>query len=397
MSDHSRALVPLESWSYSSPELRASGRTVHVCLMAEALLYYEAILMNVSNQPQFAELLKWFAERGLYNELLALVRGGTIPFYDYSFSTTAVIIAGDYSLWHIQDELQAQPNSFERRFLYHPDIQRVLGNVRLRKKLYEAFRGHVIEAKSDDFGAAIENARGDFKDCRRNALIVQAFVDKLYRFRGLGRPPEITATIVPKADGTGDRLTWNVNFDQLAQLAGQALNFNPGTPLTAGAHCNRQLMSAAKERCDLFLGQPMSSLVGDKLYETVRTTVRLNETVEQLKAEVEFPDIRRLVNSGDLKFEDVLTIRKRAAKFREWLQSGADRDRNAIVAYHHEVARDSGLTRTGRTTLSLFGIVGGGAAGSVIGTVVAGPVGGAIGGAVGSGLTYLLDLASRIG
>jgi hypothetical protein len=397
MSDHTHALVPLESWSYNSPEIRSRQRSIDVGLLAEAFIYYESLLVNVTNQPQFAELLNWFIAQGMYDTFLALVRDGTIMLYDYSFATSAVLANGEYSIMNIQDTVQAQPNSFERRFLYHPDVQRVIKGIYPPKRLYEAFRGRVIEVKADAFGSAIENARSDFADAWRNALILQSFVDELYRFRGLGRPPEITVIVEPGSQSTKHTYTWNVNFDELAQMAGEPLHFHKGTPLTACAHCNRLLLSASQQRCDLYLGRPMSSLIGDKLYETVSTPIKLTETIGELQAEVEFPNVRNLVNNGKLTFKDVLMIRRKAVKFREWLQTESDRDRNAIIAYHHEVMKESGLTQLGRKTLSLFGILGGGAAGSIIGDVVAGPIGGAIGGAAGAGLTYLIDLAAKLG
>jgi len=231
----------------------------------------------------------------------------------------------------------------------------------------------------------------------QTALIVQAFVDQLYSARGLGHPPEVKAVVVPKPSGTGYDITWNVSFPELSELAGKDLNFDIGTPLTAGAHCNRLLLSAAQQGCDLFVGRPMGALVGDKLYEAVHTAARLPETIRQLKEEVEFPDVRRLVNGDHLGFKEVLAIRAKAFRFRQWLQVGADRDRNALIAYHHEVAREAGFSRVGRTALNLFGVVGGGAASAAIGSLVAGPVGAAIGGAVGSGATLLFEIASKIG
>jgi len=64
MSDHTTAIVPLETWCYSSPEMRAQGKTVDVGLFAEALIYYDCIIANITNQPQLAEFLKWFAHSG---------------------------------------------------------------------------------------------------------------------------------------------------------------------------------------------------------------------------------------------------------------------------------------------------------------------------------------------
>ncbi len=90
MSNHSKALVPLESWSYNSPEIRYGGHLVDIGLMADALIYYDQILLNITNQPRFAEFLTWFVSQNKYSELLSLFEDETIKLYDYSFATTAV-------------------------------------------------------------------------------------------------------------------------------------------------------------------------------------------------------------------------------------------------------------------------------------------------------------------
>ena len=81
MSEHTTALVPIETWAYQSPELRASGKQIDVGLLAESLVYYEAILLNIGNQPQLAELLRWLIGQGALEDFLALLRDGTIRIY----------------------------------------------------------------------------------------------------------------------------------------------------------------------------------------------------------------------------------------------------------------------------------------------------------------------------
>lgn len=392
------ALVPLEAWSYASPEVRASGRSIDIGLFAEALIYYDRVTVVPTNQPQFAEFIRWFTEQGRFEDLLALFTHGTLKVYDYSFSTAAVEKDGVYTIWNIQDQIQSRPDTFEQRFLYHPSVEAVLPpKARHRRKVYEALRGNVIEVKAEEFGNAVENARKDFENPHRNQLIVQAFVDELYRFRKLGRAPEVRATVIKSGDGTRHNITWNVNFDQLSEYAGKELNFRLGTPLTAGAHSNRLIWSASRLKCDLFLPSPMSRLVGDKLYESTEAIAKPGKVIEQLERTVEFPDIRQLVNDGRLAFADIMSIRAKAKKFREWLQQESERDRDAIVAYHNEVSRETGLVSAGRKALNLFGVLGGGAIGGVIGNAVAGPVGGALSGAAGSALTYLVEIASNYG
>ena len=329
---------------------------------------------------------------------MAMVREGTVKLYDYAFATTAIEKGGVYSIWNLQDSSQARTGTFEQRFLYHPSVEGVLPTKsRHRKRIYEAFRGNVIEAHAEEFSAPVENARSDYKDPRRNSLVLQTFVDEIYRLKRLGRPPEVQVRVTSDETGERHNIAWGIDLSELRKISGTELNFNAGTPLTAGAHSNRLLWSAAQQNCDLYLPRPMGSLVGDKLYESVEEVAKAGRIVEELKDKVEFPDVRSLVNAGNLSFADVMAIRKKAKRFRSWLQAESERDRDAIIAYHHEVAKESGYTRGGRKALNLFGILGGGASGAYLGTVLGGPIGGAVGGVAGSGVAYLAELTAKIG
>jgi hypothetical protein len=358
MSDHSKVLVPLESWCYNSPEIRYSGKSIDIGLMAEALIYYDQILLNITNQPQLAEFINWFVAQKKYGDLISLFQDETIKLYDYSFATAAFLDAASnsYTIMNIQATIQEQPNTFEQRFLYHQSLNGCFKNSTERKKLYKALRGKVIEIKANDFGASIENARQDYLDPRRNALLSQAVIDEMYPSLGLGTPPTIIVNIetLPGAN----RTTYNIDFEYLKQMLGPNLNFHAGTPLTGIAHCNRLIWSAAQEKCDLYLGNPMGGLVGDKLFESHLKNTKVKETISELNEEVEFPNIRKLVNDGKIGLKEILEIRKKAKNFRVWLQAESDRDRNAIIAYHNETAKQLGISTLGRKSLRMFGILG---------------------------------------
>ncbi len=141
----------------------------------------------------------------------------------------------------------------------------------------------------------------------------------------------------------------------------------------------------------------MAMLVGDKLYESTERIAKAGSTIEELKEQVEFPNVQWLVNAGKLDLRDVLSIRAKAGKFRDWLQQESDRDRDAIIAYHNETAHEIGLVTNSRKALGIFGVIVSGAIGSLVGTTVAGPLGAAIGGAAGSATGYLVDLVSKLG
>lgn len=388
MSDHTTALVPISTWCYNSPDVRAAGRSVDIGLFAEALMYYDRVAVSITTQPEFAEFLRWFLDANRFDDLLALFADGTIKIYDYAFATLAAEKDGVYSLFNIQDEIQAEPDTFERRVLYHKAVQEAVPNTRQRERLYKAVRGNVFEVKAADFSKAVDNSREDLRDPRRHSLIIQAYVDELYRFRKLGRPPEIRATVT-QPTGTGTyNVSYNIDFDELTRLAGRDLALHRGTPLNAAGQSNRALWSAAQLSCDLYLGRPMSILVGDKLYESA-SIAKTRDVIETLERTVEFPDIRVLVGEGRLGLGDVLAIRRKAGKFRDWLQQESERDRDAIIAYHHEVARETGFRKAARRSLSIFGVVGG----AVAGAVSTGPAGAV----VGAGAGYLLDLAAKLG
>ncbi len=399
MSDHTTALVPLETQSYFSPELRCRGINVDVGLFAEALIYYDCVIANITNQLQLSEFLKWFISQGRLDDFLALVRDGSVKLHEYSFATAALINErnGETSILNVEDSLLKEPNSFEKRYLYHSSIETLFPKARHRKHLYEALRGNVIEVKGDEYGSAIEETRKDYQNPQRNALMLQAFVDELYRFKRLGHPPNIVATVVKSMDGAKQHITWNIDFNELTKIAGDELDFHLHTPIVAGALSNRLILFTAQRSCDLYLPRPIGMLVGDKLYESVERVAKAGAVIEELKAKVEFPDIRTLVNDGKLGFKDILEIRTKARRFRDWLQKESERDRDAIIAYHNEIARETGLVTTGRKVLSIFGVIGGGAAGSFIGATLAGPLGAAVGGAAGGSIKYFTDFVSKFG
>jgi hypothetical protein len=395
MSNHNKALIPLESWSYQSPEIRYSGKTLDLGLFAEGLIYYDIIMLHITNQPQLAEFINWFQRQNKFSELISLFDDKTIQLYDYSFSSAAILHDGKYTIFNIHDERQNRKNSFEERFLYHKSIDDCIQNPRDRKRLYKALRGKVIEAKASEFDEAIENARVDYHDPSRARIMLQLLVDEIAPILGWAISPDIEVTMT--RDGDDTIFNYNINFKEIAKKLGPDLNFHLGAPLTGIAHCNRLIQTGLNEHCDLFLGSPMSSLVGDKLFEAQSKGVKISNIIESLNREVEFPDIRNLVNNGKMTFSEVMEVRKKARKFRNWLQDESERDRNAIIAYHSEVAREAGLIVASRRALNLFGYIGGITTKAVISSMIDGIPGQTIGTLAGDGVKYLVNLTSKIG
>ena len=141
----------------------------------------------------------------------------------------------------------------------------------------------------------------------------------------------------------------------------------------------------------------MSALVGDKLFEAATQIQKTREVIAQLEAKVEFPDVRSLVNQGTIGLAEVIEIRKRAGRFRKWLQEEGDRDRDAIIAYHNEVAQEAGFVSAGRRVLPILGFIGVPFVTTAVMAARGGAFGAPIGGASGAGVVFLATLASRIG
>jgi hypothetical protein len=394
MSDHTSALVPVESWTYMSPQLRHSGKAIDFGLLCEALIYYDRVLVVSPNRWEFSQFIAWFVEQGRYGDLIALLKNNVINVYYYSFFSAAVEKDGGFSIWNLEEKRAAAEPTFEADCLSPYNLRQVLPHAGQRSKLYRAIRGRVIEAKSEDFGPAIENARRDYHDPERCALLIQALFDEVYPILGLKEPPTVSAKVIEDAGKV--HIGWNVDFERVNQALGADLGFTPGYPLSAAARCNRLLWSAAKLGCDLYLGSPMSLLVGDKLYESGQRLARPQEFVEQLEAEVEFPNVRELVNSQQIGLAEVLELRRKGGRFRRWLQDESERDRNAIIAYHNEAAKESGWIKAGRRGLKLFGVLGGAAANVVVKQYVPGAEGVLAAAAAGAGIKYVTDLASKI-
>jgi len=391
MGKHDLALVPIECWAYSGPDVRILGRQVDFGLAAEALLYYDRVMLSIGNRAQFAEFLSHLIASDDFASFISLLRDGTITLLDFGFVSTAIELNDTYLMMNVQDELTAKPGTFAQRILYGSAIEAVVPKSRQRESLYKAVRGRVIEAKAESYGRAVDNARGDIENDERLVGVVQAFVDEVHAVRRLGAPPRVEIRGVVKNENGSRTIDFNIDFNKLTALAGP-IGFAKASPFTAVAVANRNLEAAAQYNCDLFLNSPMSRLTAAKLYETVGTPVREGEIVQSLKEEVEFPDIRKLANSGSVTFGDVLALRRKAKRFRDWLAVEGERDRNAIIAYHHEVAKDAGLQKFGKSTLRLLSIFGpptAGAIGAAKGDAVAGAF-------VGAGVRWLSEMASKM-
>jgi hypothetical protein len=411
--DHGLALVPLGAGYHQSPDVLARGRSVDTGLLAESLIYYDRVLITVDNPVRFSDLISLLVQQGLpTSEITSLFRDGTLQVLNFAFTTNPYVEFRQgglhiHGLYNFQDQAMLKPNSFFERFLGFEQLRNCFENTSQYDDFCQALEGRVVEVKADDIGAAaIDNAYQDFLDPERNQLMAQQLVNEIYRIKRMGKAPKLKVTVNPSEDGTHE-IRWSIPIDQLPALDAETnIKAAATLPLSTAAEANKYLWASDKWKCDLYLSSPMSVAVGDKIFEasSIETVGggKIRDVVESLEAKVEFPDLRRYINDDRIDFDRIFEIRHKGKKFRTWLQTEAERDRDAIIAYHNEVAKESGFVGMARRGLKLFGFVSGTILGSAIGHE---PSAGAIGGIAGhlaqkgleKGAEYLFDLGADLG
>ena len=429
MSDHSLAFVPLASGYFQSPELFARGRTVDTGLLAEALIFYDRVLIHVDNPHQFADLVSWLTQQGLKRSaLLKLLTDGSIQIYNYAFTTNPYVEPSNgfiKGLYNLQDQVMVKPRSFAKRFLEFEQLRTCFSTLKQYQSFCDAAAEKVIEVKADDIGdQGVMNAWRDFLNPERNALISRKLIGEMYGIKRRGKPPRVRVavnSIRTGADfedllrrfssgkgpilvrspgeigGSLHELTWNLDLTSLPGLEGDRIVFGATLPLSAAAMANKYIWSASDLKCDLYLPRSVDSIVGDKLFEAnqaiSRTQTKTRTFIRRLELKAAFPDIRRHVNLDKIDFDQVLRFRRnpKTKKFRHFLNAEADVDRDALVAYLDESVRASGFTRVRKRVLPLL------SAGAGLTSVVGGAMGSAKTEVAGGIASFLIGVGASLG
>jgi hypothetical protein len=223
-------------------------------------------------------------------------------------------------------------------------------------------------------------------------VLLEILLDDMYHELGYLRPPTVRAKIELLPD-SGVRVRWNLDIDRIAQRLGERLAFHAGAPFVGAAVGSRAVWTAARLKTDLYFAAPMSSYVRYKLAQGNRAA-RARAVIHQLEAEANFPDVRGHVNDGDIGVKEVLELRGKADRFREWLRAESLLDRDAATAYLNEAAKAAGWVKAAKTGIVATGVIGGGVLGEAL-TGVPG-LGGVGGAAIGAGAGFLLDLGAKL-
>jgi hypothetical protein len=384
-----RAFVPLEAWIYHSPDVQLLGKSIDIGLLMEALVYYDQVYFGITSDEQFAQLVLWFRSQGAAEELIALLGDEVLIPYYYAFVTLAGSKDNIWGIINIQDEEQGRVPVFERRVLRSGKLEASTRKASLRERVIDAALRHHVEVKADGFGSGLRNAEADYQTPGRAALLIQVLVDRLHRELGFLTPPRIDVRITEESNRR--RIDWGFDFGLFERKLGKKLAVHPGVPLAAAAFGTKTLWTASELRSDLYMGSPAAKYLELKLGEG-GSVARTKSIVDALVVEVAFPSIRQLVNEGKIGLHEVMVLRGKAGRFRQWLRKESELDRNALIAYHEEIAKEAGWRAVARRVVSAASIVGGAAVGSAL----AGPIG-AVGGAMaGEATKFVLDLASKL-
>jgi hypothetical protein len=89
--------------------------------------------------------------------------------------------------------------------------------------------------------------------------------------------------------------------------------------------------------------------VGNKLFESAfteldRRSLDIQDRIDNLRLKVDFPDLRRYVNSNQFRLNQIIELRGKVPDFRAWIQK-SDKDPDEIVEIHNDTASRLNLKR----------------------------------------------------
>ncbi|MEO6390661.1 MAG: hypothetical protein ABIP75_02345, partial [Pyrinomonadaceae bacterium] len=366
----------------------------------------------VDNPVLFAEFISLLIQQGLsFDQLVELTESGAVRFvtsvYLNPFMVNKYALGVVARFVAIQEDKSWEPEYFGNKFLSSEELAGLFSSLPSTGRL--AFKRFCVAAEryavhipaSEVAAPVVNNAYDDFLNPERCKLIIRKLLIEKLRLVGTSDIPDFEVTVQPvnsnyrevannfgslvigkDSDGGYEIFEIDTNLPQslTASMSGLALAGLGTQPLSVAAVGNLHIRIAARLNCDLFLARPLSGIVGDKLleigsHESSATELNIQTAIDRIERNVVFPDLRHLVNVGEIDFGDVLRFRNEASRFRSWLQQDADRDIDALVAYHSEVARSSGYSRAAGRVLSLFGVLTAATAGIYLGTALnSGPV-----------------------
>jgi len=362
-------LVPVNTWYGNAPELAKKGIDADIGAVAESLIYYDTVLINVEDKYQFHSILEWFKETDSPDSLLKMMINGDILFYYYDFYVNPIYDpqTDSFSLMNIQEPIQNRLHHFRQRVV--GSVSRYFNTHKKRMRFLDALEDSVIVVTADKFGTYIENAREFIlvKENYRN--LMESLINSLVKAGYIDNIPDIN--VWESKDPLGNpRININLNFDHLKSIMGEKSDFGKHTPIAIASVTNRLIWSTAMANSDIYANEPMFGFISTRFTDLLTHFKNTKSNLHRLKLDVDFPDIREEVNSRAIGAYDIMKIREISGDFRLWLHKQTDLDRDIINSYYHDIIDKSGIKPNTKKLLNIALITSLQIAGSEIGATV---------------------------
>ncbi len=369
MSEEKTVLVDVETWAGNAPDLVKIGHQADIGAVAEALVYYDKVLLNIDHRKHMHAVLDWFHQTVGTDVFVKLLLSGEVKLYHYAFSSPPIYDPrmDTYVLINVQEE--GDPRS-----LY---MTRVLGSVdkyfntrRTRHKFLDAVESSLVIAKADEFGAAIENARAMTSEGDNMQSLIDSLFSALLE-AGVSNIPVNVKVTKNRLSDEKTRFNFDTDLDALGKSMGEEYNFGRHTPLAIMSVANRFLWSAAKASSDISVSEPMYGFISDRLDNAIAKCQSGAGNLRELSQSIDFPNVRWEVQRGNLSAHDILNLRDSSYDFRRWFHSTTEYGRDIVASYNHDVINKYNLSPMSKKLIKIVTrivpSVAGGLAGGVIG------------------------------
>ena len=110
-------LVPVSTWYGNAIDLYKKNIYTDIGAIAEALVYYDTVLINVKNKHEFDDLFEWFKISDSPDSLLTLMKEGSVFFYFYNFDVNPLFdpARNAFMFRNINEKHETRMEVFNRR------------------------------------------------------------------------------------------------------------------------------------------------------------------------------------------------------------------------------------------------------------------------------------------
>ncbi len=342
------ALVPIPTWYGNAPELHMAGIPADVGAFAEALLFYDRLLVQVESERQLHCLLSWFTSSVDSDRFTKLLEEGSVQFIYFDWVATPVQRndSDDYLLWNIVEEKPKGLNpdrlyKFKKRVIPLPS--RYFSSSRKMRRFADVLHSSVVVVDVDSFGNGISVSRAWVEQQETHRLILQSLVDSLHSTGALEGCPKVEVTVEDLKRGK-KRIHSNVSFDDIAKKLPVNSGFGKSVPLAIGTNLARLAWAAANNDTDLYVSNPMLTAANHLISEAVGEAGKVQSGLDVLSTEHSLPDIRMQVNSNEVSAEKILRLRTEVTEFRDWFHQTISEERSIDQAYANDVVNRYGIS-----------------------------------------------------